>query len=333
MDDQELFEPMESNDENLQEFGTNVERMIDSWGPAPVTVHNLESHTQARSNDSWNTWPEPIGPVWNEDPWFANPVIDSLNPVRDGLGEMYMDVATCQPMTKAARPYRKQVTGSRAKASGSQQNGKELQKMEVLALRVESGESSSETSSSKEPTPEPIQDDADRHLQVDVASARRTDSDESLSNEGPKRRRSLSPPPSRKTRRKTLVDSVGTQPIQQTYNAEASTSASSSQFQFVQESGVSKAPSTARSAKRSVLGKGSNKPTDTFFCNVCKEAGYFASFPRSDNLKRHLLAHKSEENECWCPYCKKGIGLAYNAFEHFNRIHLDHCTHFEHEPA
>ncbi|KAG8768681.1 hypothetical protein FRC15_005023 [Serendipita sp. 397] len=244
-----------------------------------------------------------------------------------------MDVATCQPMTKAARHDRKRAPGSRVKASGCQRNGKELQEMEVPTPQVESDESSSETGSSKEPTPEPIQGDADRHLQVDVASARQTDINESLSNEGPKRRRSLSPPPSRKTRRKTLVDSVGTQPVQQTYNAEASTSASSSQFQFVQESGVSKAPSTARSAKRSVFGKGSNKPTDTFFCNVCKEAGYFASFPRSDNLKRHLLAHKSEENECWCPYCEKGIGLAYNAFEHFNLVHLDHCTHFKHEPA
>ncbi|KAG8829731.1 hypothetical protein FRC18_009082, partial [Serendipita sp. 400] len=276
MDDQEFFEPMENNDENLQEFGSDVERMMDSWGVAPATVHKLESHTQARSDDSWKTWPEPIGPVWKEEPLFTNPVIDGVNPVRDAPGERYMDVATCPPMTMAARPDRKRVTGSRVKASGCQRNGRELQEMEVPSPQVESDESFSETGSSKEPTPEPIQGDADRHLQVDVASARQTDIDESLSNEGPKRRRSLSPPPSRKTRRKTLVDSVGTQPVQQTYNAEASTSASSSQFQFVQESGVSKAPSTARSAKRSVLGKGSNKPTDTFFCNVCKEAGYFA---------------------------------------------------------
>ncbi|KAG8860645.1 hypothetical protein FRB91_002153 [Serendipita sp. 411] len=218
MDDQEFFEPMENNDENLQEFGSDVERMMDSWGVAPATVHKLESHTQARSDDSWKTWPEPIGPVWKEEPLFTNPVIDGVNPVRDAPGERYMDVATCPPMTMAARPDRKRVTGSRVKASGCQRNGRELQEMEVPSPQVESDESFSETGSSKEPTPEPIQGDADRHLQVDVASARRTDIDESLSNEGPKRRRSLSPPPSRKTRRKTLVDSVGTQPVQQTYN-------------------------------------------------------------------------------------------------------------------
>ncbi|KAG8819170.1 hypothetical protein FRC19_010047 [Serendipita sp. 401] len=138
MDDQEFFEPMENNDENLQEFGSDVERMMDSWGLALDTVHKLGSHTQARSDDSWNTWPEPIGPVWKEDPLFTNPVIDGVNPVRDAPGERYMDVATCQPMTKAARHDRKRVPGSRVKASGCQRNGKELQEMEVPTPQVES---------------------------------------------------------------------------------------------------------------------------------------------------------------------------------------------------
>ncbi|KAG8860644.1 hypothetical protein FRB91_002152 [Serendipita sp. 411] len=57
---------------------------------------------------------------------------------------------------------------------------------------------------------------------------------------------------------------VGTKPARRNKNAEASTSASSSPLRCVQEQGVSKAPSKARTAERPIFGTGSDNPAHRY---------------------------------------------------------------------
>ncbi|KAG8826546.1 hypothetical protein FRC18_010054 [Serendipita sp. 400] len=73
------------------------------------------------------------------------------------------------------------------------------------------------------------------------------------------------------------------QPIQQTNNVGASTSASS---------GVSKAPPKARTAGRSIFGGGSDNPAHRYICETCRKEGYAKfRFPCQYSLDRHQARH------------------------------------------
>ncbi|KAG8864973.1 hypothetical protein FRC20_010019 [Serendipita sp. 405] len=74
--------------------------------------------------------------------------------------------------------------------------------------------------------------------------------------------------------------------------AEASTSASSSPLRCVQEQGVSKAPSKARTAERPIFGTGSDNPAHRYICETCRKEGYAkCRFRRQDSLDRHQARH------------------------------------------
>uniref|UniRef100_A0A7E4W210 C2H2-type domain-containing protein n=1 Tax=Panagrellus redivivus TaxID=6233 RepID=A0A7E4W210_PANRE len=65
------------------------------------------------------------------------------------------------------------------------------------------------------------------------------------------------------------------------------------------------------------LGNNGGKPFSMYACYYCDR-----KFPRSNNLKRHLLTHSGEQpHKFQCPFCERSFSVSSNLTRHITAVH------------